>query len=510
MRAPYSEPMQISVKSKVCLVIIDGWGYRTEKKGNAIEAADCKWMKLLSNKYSSFLLSASGIDVGLPADQMGNSMVGHLTIGAGRVVLQPQKQIDELIATNKLGKCLEKTGIYKESGRLHLIGLVSDGGIHSHISHLFVLIYLLKDTFAQIFVHFIADGRDTAPQSAIQYVRSLQREITGLKNVKIASLAGRWYTMDRDKNHERIEEAYLNMTSGKAIEESIDLYLSNQYDKHIYDENIPPVLLNQNGTISRDDVLLFFNYRADRMKQIVERCARNNSRLYTMTQYDENFGHTFIVRRESMSNTLAEVISKSGIEQSHIAETEKYAHVTYFLNGGREQPFANEKRFLVNSPKVPSHHLKPEMSIYQVVEQCFKEMTASTPFIVLNFANPDMVGHTGNFQATCEAVLCTDECVGLVYEGCLENGYILVVTADHGNAEIMVDESGNVVTKHTSSKVPLIVCTEVVGPAKTEWGFAGTGTLSDVAPTVLHLLGLEVPKEMTGKNLCVKSDKNKN
>ncbi|ELQ76990.1 Phosphoglycerate mutase [Trachipleistophora hominis] len=494
-------PMKRPVKSKVCLVIIDGWGQRNEKKGNAIETTDCKWMKLLSSKYSSYLLSASGTDVGLPADQMGNSMVGHLTIGAGRVVLQPQKQIDALIATHKLKECLENAGVYKESGRLHLIGLVSDGGIHSHISHLFALIDLLKDAFSEIFVHFIADGRDTAPQSAVHYVRSLQKEIAKSENVKMASFAGRWYTMDRDKNLERVEEAYLMMTDGKVIDESIDSYINKQYDKQIYDENIPPVLLNQDGVILPNDTLLFFNYRADRMKQIVERFSRKNRKIFTLTRYDETFNFPFIVHGENVPNTLAETISRSGAAQSHIAETEKYAHVTYFLNGGREQPFENEKRFLINSPKVSSYHLKPEMSIYQIVEQCFKEMTANTPFIVLNFANPDMVGHTGNFEATCEAVLCTDECIGLVYEGCIENDYILVVTADHGNAEIMEDENGNVVTKHTSSKVPLIVCARVVGPAKTEWGFRGEGTLSDVAPTVLHLLGLEVPEEMTGRNL---------
>lgn len=490
-------------KEKVCLVIIDGWGYREEKKGNAIEENSCAWMKFLNNKYESYLLSASGTDVGLPSGQMGNSMVGHLTIGAGRVIPQPRIQIDELIASNRLRQYLQNTGIFEERGRLHIFGLVSDGGVHSHITHLFALIHQLKNMFDSIFVHFIADGRDTAPQSALHYLKILKKEISQIRNVKIASISGRRYTMDRDNNHDRTNEAYTMMTNGQAICTSPESYLQDMYSKGIFDENIQPLLVESSGIIREEDTILFFNYRSDRMRQIVAKCAQQNNRIYTMTQYDERFTHKFIVPKNDVPNTLAEVISKSGLSQSHIAETEKYAHVTYFFNGGREQSFEGEKRILIDSPKVESYDVQPEMSIYKVVEKCVKEMMQAVPFIVVNFANPDMVGHTGNFKATCEAVCCTDECIGILYEGCIKNDYVMIITADHGNAEIMLDEHNNIVTKHTNSMVPFIICKNKNNAScdSSGWTFNGKGTLSDIAPTILAILGLEIPKEMSGKCL---------
>ncbi|KAF7684348.1 2,3-bisphosphoglycerate-independent phosphoglycerate mutase [Astathelohania contejeani] len=474
---------------KVCLVVIDGWGESKQTTGNAILSARTPWMDLLKTSNKTYYLHAHGEYVGLPSGQMGNSEVGHMTIGSGRVVP------GELVRINKE---IERGGMNISSfsdflqKRVHFIGLLSDGGVHSHINHLKALIKLYKTK--EIFVHCIADGRDTAPKCYLNYHDELQKFLDKEGVGNIASVSGRFYSMDRDKRMERTNKSYEMLTKGPATQKPIQEIISEAYKIIKTDEFIEPVLLKEEGVIKSGDMVIFFNFRADRMRQLVKKVSEiPDISVITLTDYGIKAMPIFT--KQKIDATLSEVISRAGYNQAHIAETEKYAHVTYFFNGGKEDSLRGEHRIMVPSPQVRSYDQKPEMSVFLVVEEVFKKMGEGVEFIVCNLAPPDMVGHTGNFNATKEAILATDESIGLIYEACKEKNYVLIVTADHGNAEEMIGENGEIITKHTTNKVPFIICGDEGKPKEGEY------SLQDVAPTILNIMGIPCPKEMTGSSL---------
>lgn len=416
--------------------------------------------------------------MGLPTNTVGNSEVGHMTIGAGRIIEQGLLRINNAY---KSGVFQTRMNILQEnfSKRVHLIGLLSDGSVHSHIDHVKFLQKSISHKI-KIFVHAIADGRDTGPREFSKFFDIIDN---------VVSVAGRFYTMDRDNNFDRINEAFTMMTDGTEVGYDPEML----YDNGNTDEFIKPVLLKEEGKIRENDTLVFFNFRADRMRQIVK-CFRNYKRIYTMVDYGIGIG-TVILEQINVFNTLPEWIDKNHIEQTHIAETEKYAHVTYFFNGGKEDKYRLETRVMVPSPKVESFAEVPETSMSLVTEKCIKSIRESTGFIVANLAGPDLVGHTGDYEKAIESVKKMDGFIRKIYQECSANGYILVITADHGNSEVMIDEKGPV-TKHTTNKVPLIITKPgILKKTKNE------ESLADIAPTICGLLGLEVPDEMTGRSL---------
>lgn len=505
------------------LMILDGWGLSPHRENNAIALADPPVMNRLSREYPFAELQASGMAVGLPEGQMGNSEVGHLNIGAGRIVYQDLTRISKAIGDGSFFRnpvlldCLEKTRT--EGGRLHLAGLLSDGGVHSHITHLYALLRLAQQAgIKDVFVHVFLDGRDTPPQSALEYVSSLEGEMKKIGVGRIASVMGRYYAMDRDNRWDRVEKAYNAMALGEGNPvETACAAIEANYDQGINDEFVVPSVISDQagpvGAIRDGDGFIFFNFRSDRAREITRTftdpvfsgfSAAYRPKLSSyvcMTEYDETFDLPVAFAPEELKNILGEVISKAGLHQLRIAETEKYAHVTFFFNGGNETPFSGEERVLIPSPKdVATYDLKPEMSIFQVTAELLKKLDEKRfDFIVLNYANPDMVGHTGFLEAVEKAILAVDECVGVVVEKVLSLGGSLLITADHGNAESMVDENGAPHTAHTCDPVPLIL----VGDAGKDRSLR-SGVLADIAPTVLEILGLPKPEEMTGSSLLVK------
>ncbi|GAB6077079.1 2,3-bisphosphoglycerate-independent phosphoglycerate mutase [Desulfurobacterium crinifex] len=515
----------------VTLVVLDGFGYSPEKKGNAIALANTPFWDYLWNTYPRGLLKASGEAVGLPEGQMGNSEVGHMNIGSGRIVWQ---DIVRITKSTKNGDFFKNPVIKKaidtakeKDKKLHLIGLLSDGGVHSHIEHLFALLeFAKKEGLEKVCVHAILDGRDTPPKSAEKYLRALIEKINELGVGKIATMGGRYYYMDRDKRWDRTEKAYNAMVLGEGSKctDPIEA-LFQAYDRGETDEFVKPYVISPECLVEDGDVLFFYNFRADRMRQIVSALGLSDfngferkkvikpSYVATMTLYDETFPFDIAFPPQDLKNVLGEVISKLGYKQLRIAETEKYAHVTYFFNGGREEPFPGEERILVPSPKVPTYDLKPEMSAFEVTDKVVERIeNGDYRLIVLNFANPDMVGHTGNLEAAIKAIETVDKCLKRVVKATLEKGGICIVTADHGNAEQMVDpETGNPWTAHTTNFVPFVVIKGECGSygvkrrekkdVELPKEFAGIpviGILGDIAPSILYILGEEIPPEMTG------------
>eukprot|EP00866_Antonospora_locustae_P002535 jgi/Antlo1/2535/1046 len=482
----------------VCLVIIDGWGYSNNRHGNAVLNSSCSSMDTLIYKYGCRLVYAHGEHVGLMEGQAGNSEVGHLTIGAGRVVEQDICTIKRAACSKELKYKLDRVGL-KGVGRLHFIGLVSDGGVHSHIDILKSLLLECRGRSQSMFVHFISDGRDTAPRSFEKYYMDLKKFMECNMCGSIASVCGRYYAMDRDCRHERTDKTY-NMMVGIGRANSPkphDDLKSLGLDALSSDEMLMPKLIASEGAIRESDTVFMFNYRADRMRQLTKRFIGRNT-TFTLTEYDKTFDAAVVFRREAVSCTLGEAISGHNMLQTHIAESEKKAHVTYFLNGGKEEPFPGEKRVIVPSPCVKQYSETPQMSMEDVFVHVLDELNACTPFVVCNLAAPDMVGHTGNFEATCLAVEATDRVIGKIHEGCKRSGHTLIVTADHGNCEVMIDSGGSAVTKHTANKVPLIVCdgkAHVDGVVDTEF------SLKDVAPTVLEYMRIDKPVLMTGTSI---------
>ena len=498
------------MSKKALLMILDGWGFGNQGKGDVIFNTPTPYWDYLMSTYPHSQLQASGENVGLPDGQMGNSEVGHLNIGAGRVVYQDLVKINRACADNSILQNKEVVAAYsyaKANGKnLHLMGLTSDGGVHSSLDHLFKLIdiageYGIENTY----VHCFMDGRDTDPKSGAGFIGQLVEH-----NAKIASIIGRYYAMDRDKRWERVKVAYDLLVNGegkkatdmvKAVEES--------YAEGVTDEFILPIVnSNYDGTIKEGDVVIFFNYRNDRAKELTVVLTQQDMpeagmhtipglQYYCMTPYDASFqGVHILFDKENVENTLGEYVASKGLKQLHIAETEKYAHVTFFLNGGRETPYDGEDRILVPSPKVATYDLQPEMSAYEVRTKLVEAIREDKyDLIVVNFANGDMVGHTGVYSAIETAVKAVDECVKDVIEAAKETGYEAIIIADHGNADNAVNADGSPNTAHSLNPVPFVYVTENkdVQPAD--------GILADVAPSVLKIMGLPVPAEMTGKQL---------
>ncbi len=508
---------------KALLIILDGWGIGDKSRGDVIDQAATPYMDHLKANYPYAELQASGAYVGLPDGQMGNSETGHLNIGAGRVVYQDLVKINRACADNSI---LENPGIKaaynyaKASGkRLHLMGLTSTGGIHASLDHLLKLIdiarmYEIKDCY----VHCFMDGRDTDPRSGKGFIADLQKHMEEAGTGVVATIIGRYYAMDRDKHWDRIKLAYDLLVHGKgrAVTDMVE-GVQSCYDSHTEehkntDEFMEPLVNSQvDGRIREGDVVIFFNYRSDRAKELTIVLTQQDMeeqgmetipglQYYCMTPYDDSFkGVHILFPKENLKNTLGEYISSQGLKQLHVAETEKYAHVTSFLNGGREEPFEGEDRILVNSPQVATYDLKPEMAAYEIKDKLVAALkTRQYDWIVVNFANADMVGHTGVYTAIESAVKVVDRCLMEVVETARKKGYETIITADHGNADHALNEDGSPNTAHSVNPVPFIYVT------KNKNAKVQDGALSDVAPTILHIMGLGQPREMTGRSLIIR------
>ena len=505
-------------KKPLMLMILDGWGINPcDNQINAIKnAAPKEYLELLS-KYPHSQLKASGEAVGLPEGQMGNSEVGHLNIGAGRVIYQPLVKITKDIRDGEFFEIpvLKEAFEYAKENNtaMHFAGLVSDGGVHSHIDHIYGLLQMAKNYgLTKVYLHAFLDGRDTPPASAVNFLAQVEAKMAEIGVGKIATISGRYFAMDRDKNYDRTKIAYDNMTLGNGIEaSSADEAIKASYAAGVTDEFVKPTVIDKEGLVKSGDVLINFNFRPDRARQITR--AFNDKeftffdrnidpiKVYCMRQYDSTIDAPVIYKDDEIVNTFGEVISKAGLTQLRTAETEKYAHVTFFFNGGVESQYPGEDRKLVASPKVATYDLKPEMSAYEVTEGA-KEALVSGKYdvIILNFANPDMVGHTGVLEAAVKAIKAVDECVKVLVDTVLSLDGSVLITADHGNAELMVDPETNApFTAHTTNEVPFIYVSN-----HTEGVTLKDGKLADIAPTMLNILGIEQPKEMTGENLIVK------
>ena len=510
------------MKKPTVLLILDGYGERKEKEGNAIALAKTPVMDRLKKEFPYVEGQASGLFVGLPDGQMGNSEVGHMNMGAGRIVYQELTRITKSIQDGDFfeNKALKAAVEHckKEDSALHFMGLVSSGGVHSHIEHIYGLLELAKRAgLKKVYLHAFLDGRDTPPDSGKSFLLAVEKKMQELGVGEIATISGRYYAMDRDKNYDRVEKAYRAMVEGtgekaSSVEEAIDA----SYAKKVYDEFVLPTVIEKDGavhTVSDGDAMIFFNFRPDRAREIChafcdddfsffERGARKNIFFVCFTDYDPTIPNKHVAfEKEEIHNTLGEVVSNLGKNQLRIAETEKYAHVTFFFNGGKEEPYENEDRILVPSPKeVPTYDLKPEMSCYTVTEKLTEAIhSGKYDLVVANFANPDMVGHTGVLPAAIKAIEVVDECMGKVVDAVESMHGNLFILADHGNADIMIDEkTGEPYTAHTTNPVPFILVSEE--KHKLREG----GCLADVAPTLLELMGIPQPKEMTGKSLLEK------
>ncbi|PKY08280.1 phosphoglycerate mutase, 2,3-bisphosphoglycerate-independent [Aspergillus campestris IBT 28561] len=516
------------VDHKVALIVIDGWGVATEKSpkdGNAIAAAETPFMSGFAEANSKSAqgyteLDASSLAVGLPEGLMGNSEVGHLNIGAGRVVWQDSVRIDQTLKNGELNKIenIDKsfTRAKEGNGRLHLLGLVSDGGVHSNITHLIGLLKVAKEKeIPHVFIHFFGDGRDTDPKSSAKYMQQLLDATKEVGVGEIATVVGRYWAMDRDKRWDRVELAMKGIVEGEGEESSDPVQIiEDRYAKGENDEFLKPIIFGgKDRRVQDDDTLFFFNYRSDRVREITQllgdydRSPRpdfpypKNIHLTTMTQYKTDYTFPVAFPPQHMGNVLAEWLGKKEVKQCHIAETEKYAHVTFFFNGGVEKQFAGEERDMIPSPRVATYDLDPKMSAADVGKKMSERIAEGKfEFVMNNFAPPDMVGHTGVYEAAIQGVAATDKAIGEIYEACKKNNYILFITADHGNAEEMLNDKGTPKTSHTTNKVPFIMANAPEG-----WSLKDDGVLGDVAPTLLKAMGIDQPEEMSGKNLLVQS-----
>ena len=509
-------------QSPVVLAILDGWGYREDISDNAIKRASTPIMDSLWHAYPHTLINASGSDVGLPDGQMGNSEVGHLTIGSGRIIQQELVRISNIVKNNKLGLVNElkemADSLKKNNSTLHITGLCSDGGVHSHIDHLLGLIKWASDNdIKKVAIHIITDGRDTPAKSASKYLSQIESCIKKYNTGEIASICGRYWIMDRNLLWDRTEKAYVNLTD-KDVEItnlSPQDYIHDSYEKNITDEFIEPIRLSDNY-LKDGDSMICFNFRPDRARQIIkslsvkefsdfERKFFPDLELITFTQYDPNFPVKVVFPPESLNNFIGQIVSEHGLKQYRTAETEKYPHVTYFFNGGVEIPLPGEERHLIPSPRVATYDMEPEMSAEELTMSCAKAIKSGNyAFVVINFANPDMVGHTGNMDATIKAIETVDKCIGQIVNATGEMSGSILITADHGNAEVMKGPAGEPWTAHTTNKVPLIFIEgekRKIPKMGNEIDLRDNAGLADIAPTLLELLNLPIPKEMTGKSL---------
>jgi 2,3-bisphosphoglycerate-independent phosphoglycerate mutase len=504
----------MSRRKPLVLTILDGWGYRAATEGNAIALARKPTYDSLLREFPNALVHTSGKAVGLPDGQMGNSEVGHLNIGAGRVVHMDVTRLDLQIENGEffqnpalLGAM--KLGAMKNAAthRLHLLGLCSTGGVHSSMQHLFALLKMAKlEGVNEVFVHCFMDGRDTGPNTGAGFIQDLQKEMSDKGVGRIASLSGRYFAMDRDKRWERIEKAFGAMTKGDGVKYEDPLAaVKASYEHGVTDEFIEPVTIvdakrEPVGLIREDDSVIFFNYRADRAREMTEKIIGSMKVHYvTMTQYDRSFPVPFVLPKQHPNNILANVFAQLNWANLRIAETEKYAHVTYFFNGGIEAPFAREEREMVASPKVATYDLKPEMSAQGILDLTVKHINQDAfDVIVMNFANADMVGHSGRLEPTIRAVETVDACLSGIYQSLKMKNFSWLITADHGNAEMMIDPvTGTPHTYHTTNPVPFLLVDD------SKMSLKPTGALQDIAPTVLGILGVEQPKEMTGQDMRI-------
>ncbi|MEG2529887.1 MAG: 2,3-bisphosphoglycerate-independent phosphoglycerate mutase [Anaerovoracaceae bacterium] len=501
-------------KKPIMLMILDGYGLNDNSYGNAIAQAKKPALDKIFKTYPSTKLNASGLSVGLPEGQMGNSEVGHLNIGAGRVVYQELTKITKSIAdgdffeNNALNTAMDYA--LKNDSALHLLGLLSDGGVHSHITHLFALLDMAKSKgLKKVYVDCFLDGRDVPPRCALDYIQALENHMAKIGLGQIVLISGRYYAMDRDKQYGRLEKAYDAMTLNQGLEAATSCAaIDGAYSRDENDEFVLPTCIG-NVMINDNDAIIMFNFRPDRAREItrafvdpdfdgfVRKKVCKNLCYVCMTQYDITMPNVMVAYPpQSLSNTLGEYLSSLGLKQLRIAETEKYAHVTFFFNGGVEAANPDEDRILVASPRIPTYDLQPEMSAYTVTDRVLEQINAQKyDVIILNFANADMIGHTGVMDATIKAIETLDVCVPKIVDAVLAVGGEILLTADHGNADRMLDENGNIVTSHSISQVPLVHI------SKTPVSLKSGGKLSDIAPTMLSLMGIEVPKEMTGESL---------
>jgi len=486
------------VANKTILIITDGIGYKPNGKANAFLAAKKPTYDELFRSVPHSLIHTYGLYVGLPEGQMGNSEVGHMTIGSGRVLYQDLVKISLALEDGSLEKNETLQEFLGKSGNIHIVGLMSDGGVHSHLEHIIGLAKIASKSGKRVFLHLITDGRDVSPTSAPDYLKEVQKFTND--RIVIATLGGRFYTMDRDRRWERVEKGYRAIVEATPKTELNPIeYVEDSYAKDVTDEFIEPVAFLGYEGMQDGDGVLFANFRSDRMREIVTALGdpkfdgfeRKPLHLHivTMTEYDKSFPYPVLFRKEVPKDTLAEVISKAGLTQLHTAETEKYAHVTFFFNGGVEEPVMNESRVLIPSPKVKTYDMKPQMSAPEVGDAVLTAMDEEYDFIVVNFANGDMVGHTGNYEAAIKAVEAVDEQLGRIFKKAEAKEYSVVLTSDHGNCEEMLDEEGNMLTNHTVGDVWCFVKAPGVEEVK-------PGALNNIAPTVLKLMGLPIPEVM--------------
>ncbi|MDR1392295.1 MAG: 2,3-bisphosphoglycerate-independent phosphoglycerate mutase [Clostridiales bacterium] len=502
----------------IALIILDGYGITEKIEGNAVLVAKTPVLDRLFEECANTTLSASGLDVGLPEGQMGNSEVGHTNIGAGRVVYQEltriSKEIEDGTFYNNENFIEAANNCIRKNSQLHVMGLLSDGGVHSHIKHLYAILeFAKKSGMKEVYVHCFLDGRDVAPKSGLEFVKNLEEKFKEIGIGEIATVSGRYYAMDRDKRWDRVEKAYKAMVFGKCERkfESATQAIKNSYEENVTDEFMIPVVITKKdhiiATIKENDSIIFFNFRPDRAREITRSFVDPDfsgfktsyflNRFVCMTQYDANMPNVRVAfKPEILNDTLGEYLSRNRIKQLRIAETEKYAHVTFFFNGGIEEVYEGEDRFLVNSPKVATYDMQPGMSAYELTDEaCVKIKSNKYGVIILNFANCDMVGHTGDFKAAVAAVETVDFCLGRVLNAVKSVSGIGIITSDHGNVEKMIDyESKSKFTAHTTNKVPFIIYGKSVSKLN-------SGKLSDIAPTIIKLMGLRKPFSMTGVSL---------
>lgn len=504
------------MNKKVILMILDGWGKSPDPKVSAIDNAETPFIDSLYTKYPSASLRTDGLHVGLPEGQMGNSEVGHMNLGAGRIVYQDLVKINLAVENKTLQEevVLKNSFHYAKTNnkKVHLLGLVSDGGVHSHINHLFGLIDVAKEFgLEDVFVHAFTDGRDVDPKSGYGFISDLEDHLESSTG-KLATVTGRYYAMDRDKRWERVKLAYDAIVNGKGQRtQNVLATIQESYEENITDEFIKPIVITDNegkptATIAEDDVVIFFNFRTDRGRQLTQALSQKDFHEYnmhklnlhyvTLTNYDDSFkGINVVFEKDNLSETLGEILEKHNKTQIRIAETEKYPHVTFFFSGGREEPFENEIRILRDSPKVATYDLKPEMSAYELRDALIPELEkGDVDFVCLNFANGDMVGHTGVMEAAIKACEAVDQCVKDVITTALDNDYTTILIADHGNCETMINPDGTPHTAHTTNPVPIILIDKEISSVK-------DGILGDIAPTILNLMGIPQPEAMTRHSL---------
>jgi len=497
------------MKKPIVLTILDGYGLREEAHGNAVKLANNKVFNMLWNKYPHTKLIASGQEVGLPKGQMGNSEVGHMNIGAGRIVYQPLELINKSIAEGDFyqnDKIIEiMKHVNKNGSKLHIIGLISDGGVHSHINHLMALLKMCKmKNIKNLYLHLFTDGRDVSPTSSYSYIKQVEDKLEELQIGHIATISGRYYGMDRDNNYDRLKKSYdviVNNLTPK--QDSIKEYIEQSYKNNVTDEFILPARFIDDGNIEENDGVITYNFRKDRLRELftaltnkdfkeMEVVRFENLKVLTMLPVTESVKAPHAFEDPKLDNILGEYIEKQGLSQLRIAETEKYAHVTFFFDGGKEKDLKNEKKILIPSPKVATYDLKPDMSAIEITDNLLAEIK-NYDLVILNFANGDMLGHTGVLEAAIQCVETVDKCLDRIYQKIKSLDGIMIITADHGNCEEMLDENDNVITSHTTNPVPFIITKEGIKLVP--------GKLGDIAPTILDLMNLEKPEEMTGKSL---------